>query len=403
MKTKALFLLIILSAGLSLYSQEITHWRGPSANGCYPDKGLLKQWPESGPALLWSYDELGQGHSSVTVAGDAVFIPTMKDGTGYICKLTLDGKLVWKVPYGNEFTESFPGSRSSVTIAGDQLYMLSGYGKLVCMSKADGKQIWTASLVSDYDGDTITWGFTETVVVDGDVLYCTPGGKVNNVIALNRHTGKLIWSSKGKGELSAYCTPLLITLPECRILVTHTQSSILGIDIKDGKLLWSYPHPNEWSVHPNTPLYNNGMVFCYSGYGQGGVMLKLENGGTSVTKVWSTKNLDPRVGGAVAVNGYIYGSGDYNRAWQCLDWNTGEEKYSATDIAKGDVIYADGMLYCYSERGELALVPATPSGFKVVSKIKITKGSEQHWAIPVIHNGVLYIHHGSSLMAYEIK
>jgi outer membrane protein assembly factor BamB len=109
------------------------------------------------------------------------------------------------------------------------------------------------------------------------------------------------------------------------------------------------------------------------------------------------------MGGAVLVDGYIYGSGDASRTWQCLDWNTGEQKYSSKAIAKGVTIYADGMLYCYSERGELALVKADPSGFNIISKTKVTLGSEQHWAHPVINNGILYVRHGDALIAYKIK
>ncbi len=403
MKNSIAILIITVILSGTAFSQDVTHWRGPLANGIFPDTGLLKIWPDNGPDLLWSYDELGQGYSSATVTSEAVYIPTMFDGKGYIFKLLPDGTLVWKVSYGDEFTESFPGSRSSVTVAGDQLYMLSGYGILSCFSKSDGKLLWKVSLVRDFDGDTITWGYNETVVVNGDNVYCTPGGKVSNVIALNRFTGELVWRSSGNGELSAYCTPLLIDLPERRLLVTHTQKSILGIDTRDGKLLWSYPHPNKWSVHANTPLYNDGMLFCYSGYGQGGVMLKLENGGTSVSGIWTIKDFDPRIGGAVLVNGYIYGSGDNNRAWQCVDWMTEKEKYASTSLAKGDVISADGMLFCYSERGELALVQASPEEFKIISEMRIVKGSDQHWAYPVIYDGILYLHHGSSLMAFKIK
>jgi len=403
MKYYLILIAVILFSGNSLFAQEVTHWRGPLANGVYPEKGLLKEWPAKGPELLWSFDELGKGHSSVTLSEDAVYLPTMIDSTGYIYKFSKSGELIWKVFYGKEFTESFPGARSSVTIAGDRLYMLSGMGRLVCLSTSDGRLLWSVSLIRDFGGTNITWGYTETLLVDGDIVYATPGGAENNVIALDRFSGKLIWSSPGMGELSAYCSPLLVKLPGRKLLVTHTQKSIMGIDAGNGELLWSYPHPNEWSVHPNTPLYKNGMLFCYSGYGQGGVMLKLNDNGASVKMLWITKKLDPRVGGAVEVDGYIYGSGDYDRSWQCLDWNTGEEKYAVTDIAKGTVICADGMLYCYSERGELALVPATPEGFIVSGKTRIMKGSEQHWAYPVIGDGVLYIHHGSSLMAFSIK
>ena len=223
------------------------------------------------------------------------------------------------------------------------------------------------------------------------------------MVALNRLTGELIWASKGTGGKSAYCTPLLISYPSRTLLVTHTESHILGIDTSDGSLLWSYPWPNRYSVHANTPIYNNNMLFCFSGYGQGAIMFELRDAGSSIVKKWTSDTFDSRIGGAVLVNGYIYGSGDTDRSWQCLDWNTGKRMYSSTDVGKGAVIYADGMLYCYSERGELALVKADPSGFNVISKTRVTLGSGQQWAHPVIHNGRLYIHRGSALIVYRIK
>ena len=113
--------------------------------------------------------------------------------------------------------------------------------------------------------------------------------------------------------------------------------------------------------------------------------------------------MDSRMGGAVLVDGYIYGSGDNHREWRCLEWKTGKEMYASSAIGKGNVIYADGMLYCYSERGELVLVKADPAGFDVVSKTRVSLGSEQHWAHPMIHQGVLYLRHGKALIAYKVK
>jgi outer membrane protein assembly factor BamB len=395
--------LLILYITIQLSAQEASKWRGPEGNGIYPDKGLLKQWPQNGPEIIWTFDDLGQGFSSPVIANGNIFISTMLDNTGYIYKLSLNGKLIWKATYAPEFTESYPGTRASVTVAGDLLYILSGLGKLVCMNSSDGKVKWTKDLFKDFDGKNITWGLNETVVVDGDKLYCTPGGKKQNMVALNRQTGNLIWSSPGKGEKSGYCTPLLIKLPTRSLLVTHTESSIIGVDASNGKFLWSYPHPNQYSVHPNTPIYKDGLLFCHSGYGQGGVMLKLSSDGSSVEKLWTVKSFDSRIGASVLVGGYLYGSGDTDRSWQCLEWISGKKMYSSTAIAKGAVIYADGLLYCYSERGELAIVKADPAGFNVISKTQVTKGSEQHWAHPVINDGVLYVHHGSSLIAYKIK
>ncbi len=401
-KKVALFIVLILS-GLSIFAQVPTKWRGPAGNGIYNESGLLKEWPASGPEILWHFDGLGEGHSSPAFANDMIYLSGMEGTTGYIYALSTFGGLKWKVPYGEEFHESYPGSRSTPVVAGDLLYIYSGHGVLTCMDAHNGEIKWRKGALTDFDGKNIKWGVTETPVIDGDIIYMTPGGKKNNVVALNRFNGNLIWTSPGKGELSAYCTPFLVELPARKLLVTHTADHIIGLDAKDGKMLWSYPHTNRWQVHANTPIYQDGGLFCFSGYGQGGVKLELSADGSSIKKVWSSEHLDSRIGGMVLVDGYLYGSGDNSRQWRCVDWKTGEEKYVSTDLGKGVTVYADGMLYGYSDRGELGLIEATPTGFNLVSKTRVELGSGQHWAHPVINNGRLYVRHGNTLIAYKTK
>lgn len=397
-----LFILFIL-IGLSASSQSVTRWRGPQGDGVYPETGVLKEWPADGPEMVWHFEGLGEGHSSPAFANNLIYLSGMLDQTGHIFALDQNGTLKWKAPYGEEFHQSYPGARSTPVIAGDLLYIYSGHGVLTCMDANTGAVKWEKGAFSDFDGKNITWGVTETVVVDGDLVYMTPGGKKNNVVALNRYNGNLVWTSPGKGDKSAYCTPLLVELPSRKLLVTLTGEHIIGLDAKDGSLLWSYPHTNRHQVHANTPVYSNGELFCFSGYGQGGVKLTLNEDGSSVKKAWFNSNLDNRMGGMVLVDGFIYGSGDSNRQWRCVDWKTGEEKYASTDIGKGVVVSADGMLYCYSERGELALVKAAPAGFNVSGLTKVTLGTGQHWSHPVIDNGRLYLRHGNVLVAYKIK
>jgi len=387
-----LFILIVFTC-INLYAQTPTRWRGPNGNGIYEETGLLKQWSESGPEIIWHFQGLGEGHSSPAFANGMIYLSGMIDGNGYIFVLDYDGNLKLKVPYGKEFP----------VIAGDLLYIYSGLGVLSCLDAKTGDMKWRKDVFNDFDGKNIQWGVTETVVIDGDVVYVTPGGKKNNVVALNRFNGDLIWTSAGKGELSAYCTPLLIELPARKLLVTMTADHIIGVDTKDGKLLWSHPQTNRYQVHANTPIHHDGGLFCFSGYGQGGVKLEMNADGSSIKKAWFSEKLDSRIGGMVLVNGYLYGSGDNNRQWRCVDWKTGEEKYVATDIGKGVTIYADGMLYCYSDRGELGLVEATPETFNLISKTRVELGSGQHWSHPVIHNGRLYLRHGDTLIAYKIK
>lgn len=401
-KFTSFFGLFLILSNLSI-AQEVVQWRGPNRDGKFPSTGLLTSWPRNGPNLLWHADGLGTGHASAVVTGDKIYTAGTLEETGYIFCFSMDGKLLWKVPYGPEWVESWPGTRSTPLYVDGKLYMLSSFGKLFCMDAADGKQIWQVDLFTQYDGRNIKWGVTENLLADGDVLYVTPGGEKNNVIALNRNTGKLIWSSAGNSELTAYCSPMLVKLPKRTLFVTHTANSILGLDAKDGKLLWSHPQTNKWSVHANTPYYQDGYLYCVSGYGKGGVLLKLAADGSAKQEVWRNASIDNRMGGFVVLGDLIYGSDDSNKGWFCVDWKTGENIYSEAMMGRGTTIWADGMLYCYSDVGEMALVKPTESGFEKVSSFEVPYGEAQHWAHPVIIDGILYIRHGGSLMAYNVS
>lgn len=400
MRTKLLAAFFLTLFVYTSNGQEATSWRN-GTNGVYPATDLMDKWPADGPEIIWAYEQLGQGHSSPVVAGEYVYTTGMTDGTGYLFKFNMDGTLVYSKAYGPEYSESFYGPRGTPVIVDDKIYLMSGYGHLMCMNEADARLLWKLDMVNDLGGDTIRWGYNETPVVDGNVIYATPGGK-NSVVALNRNTGEVIWSCRGKNELSAYCTPTLFHHNGRKMLATHTESHLLGIDANTGDLLWAHKHPNKWSVHANTPIYHDGELFFFSGYGQGGGKLVLGEDGNSVQLAWETP-LDSRIGGAVLIDGYIYGSGDKNREWRCINWETGKDEWTNSDLGKGVTIAADDKLFCYSDRGELALVRATPVKFDLLSETRVTKGSEQHWAHPVIHEGVLYLRHGKALIAYKVK
>ena len=237
------------------------------------------------------------------------------------------------------------------------------------------------------------------------MIIATPGGKEHNVVALNKNTGDLIWSTSAEGDLSAYCSPLYIGDLETPLIVTITAAHIIGLEASTGKMLWSFESRNRNHIHSNTPVYYNNMILCTS-VDKGCTMLRLSDGGRKAEVVWELPRLDNMMGSLIKVGDYIYcsGSGYKERAWFCVNWNTGEIIYTAKEkIAMGVTIAADGMFYCYTDKGEMALVKATPQEFEVVSQFMIEKGTAQHWAHPVIHQGVLYVRHGDSLMAYKIK
>ena len=240
------------------------------------------------------------------------------------------------------------------------------------------------------------------MLFDGNVLYCTPGGPDAAMVALDINTGKQIWISKGNGETSAYCSPMLIKLQNKKILVTMMEKSICGFDASTGILLWKFEHINETNVHPNVPVYIDGYLYCTSGYGLGSVMLKLSADGNSVTEVWKNASCDPKIGGVVILNGRIYGTGDRNRKFFCLDWKTGKELFSIIDLAPANIISDDGLLYVYSESGKISLVEPKTDGFNIISSFQVPFGSGTHWAHLVINNKKLYVRHGNSLMVYDI-
>ena len=401
MKIKLIALFVILTVNQAI-SQDFVQWRGVERDGKYQESNLLKEWPADGPKLLWHFDELGEGHGSAAVTKDIVYTTATLNELTYVYAFKHDGALLWKSEVGKEWVKSWPGVRTTPLIKDNKLYLMTGYGLIVCMNAQNGEMLWKVDIMKDYDGRNIVWGMCENLLIEDEKLFVTVGGLDANVIALNKDSGELIWKSKGKGEKSAYNTPGLIEHAGLKILVTMTEFNILGINAENGELLWAHPQTNQYAVHANSPLFKDGMLYCVSGYGQGGVMLQLSDDGKSVKELWRNKSLDSRMGGVILDNGRIYGGGDKSRKWVCLDWNTGKELYSSKEVSSGNLIMADGLLYWYGTRGEVALVEPTENSFNVISKFKVPFGAAQHWAHLVIANKKLYVRHGNSLMVYAI-
>jgi outer membrane protein assembly factor BamB len=398
-----MFLLLFACAFvLPVSGQENSQWRGESRNGVYNETGLLKTWTDEGPQLLWRYDGLGEGYTSVAVANSKIYITGMIDSTGYLHVLDLNGNILKKKAYGQEWNENYNGVRSTVNVNDGRLYIFSGRGMLSCLDENSLDVLWSKDIEKDFDGSNLKFGMTESPLIVGEVIYLTPGGKKYNMVALNRKTGELVWSSAGIGKPSTYCSPQYAGDLRTPIVVNAIDSSLVAFNAGTGEMLWNVDQKNPYGHSPNTPIYEDGLLFSTSGGGTGSVLYRLTAEGRIAERVW-TNEMDSKHGAAVKVGNYVYGSGEKNRYWYCIDWLTGETKYKDNRIGVGNIIAADGMLYCYSDRGELALVEASPEKFNITGKIRITLGTNQHWAHPVIHKGVLYLRHGDTLMAYKIS
>ena len=399
-----LSLISFLSNG-NLWGQRI-QWRGPDRNGIYAETGLLKKWPENGPGLLWSYEGLGAGHGSVGIGKNRLFVLGMPDSTGVLYAFDFSGKLLWKKEYGPEWYANYTGARSTPVIIDNRLYFESGMGTVFCYDADNGNLIWSVDILSRFNAKNITWGMAESLLIEGDILYCTPGGKDHNIAALNRFTGETIWTSPGNNQPAAYCSPVLVKHNKARLVVTMTAESIVCIDALTGEFYWQVPQYQGNKIHANSPVYYKGMIFCSSESAKtnaGIVALRLSEDGKSVTTAWRNENFKNLMGGIILKDGHIYGSLYRKNQWCCLDASDGKILFSSDKLGDGNIIFADGMFYCYSEKGEMALVSATPSSFDVISKFQVPLGTDQHWSHPVIYKGRLYLRHGNALMVYKIN
>lgn len=393
----------------SAQAADYPQWRGINRNGISEEKGLLKSWPEAGLKLLWSATGIGAGFSSPSIGKGIIYITGTKNNKESLTALDLKGKVKWNMEYGNGFTQSFPDARTTPTVDGKAIYVISGTGEVVCFNLS-GKIKWSVPALKQFEGKFGGWGTAESpLVVDDKVIY-TPCGPKTTVVALNKNTGKTVWASESLNDHGGYVSPILVKIGNKKQIITVTGGNVIGVDATNGKIDWKVANKEISSpgdINCTSPIYYNGGVFVTSGYNDAGALIKISDDGTKATVGWVNPALDTHHGGVVLVDGYVYGSNWINNGqgnWVCLDWNSGKTMYETKWNNKGSIISAEGMLYCYEEQnGTLGLVKASPDGFNVISSFKITQGSGAHWAHPVISNGVLYMRHGDILMAYDIK
>ena len=404
-KLAAASLALLALLGTTARAADWPQWRGPNRDGKSTETGLLKQWPDGGPKLLWQAKGLGDGFATITIAKGLLYTAGNLGGNTVITALDLGGKTQWTAKNGSAWTKSSPGSRSVPTIDGDRLYHRSPLGNLVCLDAKTGKQHWGMNTLKKFGGRNITWALAASLLVDGGNLIVCPGARTA-MAALNKATGETVWTCEGKGERPSYASPIAFEHEGIRQIVTMTAKAAIGVEAKAGRLLWLHRHTTSYDCNIPDPIFHDGHVFICSGYGSGAELLKLNVDGdnVSVSQVWRSKKLDNHHGGVLLVDGHLYGS-THRGAWVCLDFKTGDLKYSERGVGKGSVLYADGMLYCYSEGGgNVGLVPATPDAHRVVSRFRVPRGGRgPSWPHPVICDGRLYLRHGDLLFCYDIK
>lgn len=391
---------------------EWSRWRGPNGDNISQEKGLLTEWSKDGPPLAWRTRGLGRGYSSVAIQNGKLYTLGNKGGNRLHCRNVEDGSEVWQATFGDGDPNCTP------TCDGDQIYALSRNGVLACVNAADGKIVWSRDFVKDFGGSVPTWGYSESPLVDGDRIICTPGSNKALLAALNKATGETIWTTAlekdpGKGHGGAgYSSVVISNGGGIKQYVTLTGKGVVGVDAKTGKLLWGYNNIANGTANIPTPIIKDDYVFCSSGYGDGGsALLKLSKQGTGIKAdevyYFPANKLQNHHGGMILLGKHIYmGHGHNNGFPVCVEMLTGKDAWRpgrGPGKESAAVAYADGHIYFRYQDGTIALIEATPKEYRLKGEFKMASHNDASWPQPVIAGGKLYLRDQDELLCYDIR
>lgn len=427
MTPAVVFLAAFAAAADVIPTADWPQWLGPNRDGKSLETGITHPWSADGPKLLWSaksLDTVGTGYGSPAVVGDRLYLmggdAEEKEAREHcVCLDVADGKQVWKAPLETA-SGTFPaqgwgrGPRSTPAVDGDYLYVLGVMGDVTCLQRSDGKPVWHKNLVKDFGGQLPSWGYSESVLVDGEKVICTPG-KGTGMVALNKKTGETVWACKEFSDNAGYSSVVPTVVGDVRQYVQQTMSSAVGVRAKDGKLLWKGGVMGRRVAVIPTPVVADGYAFFTSGYAAGCECYKLEpdGDGTKATPLYPTafKTVSNHHGGVIAVGDYVYGHSDAG-GWTCFAFKQPKDEavWQSTKLGKGSISYADGHFYCYTENdGTLARIKAGPNGweengrFKIPATSKTRPGSGKVWPHPVIAQGKLFLRDYELVCCYDLK
>lgn len=416
------FLLTACLMGAPIGEGDWPQWRGPNRDGKSLETGLLKSWPKDGPPVAWENLKIGHGYGSPAVVGDKVYILGGEGNTPgqpeyCLCLSIKDGKEIWKSPLetsSGSFNAGWGGGpRSTPTVINGSVYCLGATGDLVCLDAATGKSVWKKNLVKDFGGVIPTWGYSESVLIDGDKLLCTPG-KGTGMVALNPKTGATIWTCKEFDDNAGYSSILPVDVGPVRIYLQQTMSSAIGVRAKDGKLMFKKGSIGRRVAVIPSPVFADNVVFFTAGYNAGCESFKLTANGDKVdAEVVFTKNpnLANHHGGVIQIGDKVYGHSDRG-GWTCLNFKESSEApvWNYTKFGKGSITYVDSHFLCYAEgSGDLAVIKASDSGWEEVGRMKLPKRSKTDkksgaiWAHPVVAHGKLFLRDFDYLFCFDLK
>ena len=406
---------LLLSAGLlaavgtgaqaPASSNDWPQWRGPDRSGVSRERGLLNDWPPTGPRRVWTVSNLGAGYGSVAIAGSRVFVQGATRSNSTVSALNrADGKPVWTQTIGRANTnDRGSGPRGTPTVDGDRVYVLTENGDLACLKAADGAIAWQRNILREFNASNIGWLVSESPLVDGNLVYVTPGGRGAGMVALDKMSGKTVWTAKELSDEAGYASPIAATVHGVRTIMTLTSGAGVGVRASDGKLMWRYRRVANTTANTTTPVFHDNKVFYTSAYDTGGALLSLTPQGDTVKadEIYFTRDLQNHHGGVVFVDGYLYGFN--NSILTCLEFATGKMMWRHRSVGKGSLVAADGKLFIVGEDLVVGLAEASPAGYREHGRFRLDDQGLPSWAHPAISDGRMYIRNQGTLASYDIR
>lgn len=403
----ALVVLVSTFAAAPAPNFDWPQWQGRERTAVSRETGLLQDWPKDGPPLLWKANNLGGGFSTPSVTQGRVFGMGFRDNDEIVWALDeKTGAEVWavKIADANHRVGYNEGPRCTPTVDGERLYVLGLGGDLVCLKTSSGAEVWRKNLYKDFGGQVGPWGYSESPLIDGDKVLCTPGGKMATLVALDKKTGETVWKGvASKGDSAHYSSLIAVDFADQREYIQFLSGGVVGFS-GDGEYLWRYDHPHNSTANCSTPLYRDGYVFAASAYGTGGGLIKLSRDGNSIKvekEIYFTSKMKNHHGGMVLIGDYLYGSDEGQLT--CLEFKTGAVQWAERKAGKGSIAYADGRLYYRNENGPTILVEANPKAYVEHGRFTPPRTGKPAWPHPVLANGKLLIRDQQYLYCYDVK
>lgn len=394
--------LLVCAFSSTISAEDWPQWRGPNRNGISNEKQWSSTWPADGPKQLWR-TSVGTGYSSVAVSNGRVYTVGNKDKTDTIyCLNAVTGAEIWKHSYPCVADGAgHPGPASTPTVDGEFVYTLSREGHLFCLDASSGKPIWSKHIVNDFSIKYPEWGYATSPLILDNMIIMDAGA----ALAVDKSNGNLIWKTRDYGESwgikehgGGYSSPYAFNLNGKQLLAVFNSSGLVNLDPGSGRELMLHPWKTAYNINGATPIVSDNRIFISSGYNVGCALLEISEDG--LTTIWQNRNMRNRFASSVLWEGHLYGVDD-NRL-RCLDWKTGDLKWTQRGLGEGSLMLAGDKLIIMGDKGDLAIAEASPDSYKELARARVLSGL--CWTVPVLSGGKIYCrNHEGELLCLDVS